>query len=147
MIVAGFDATQVSLFFAIVPTFYMLFAFPAGALSDKGLCRQKTLLGIGCVGLATSFMTFTTPWDPEHPLKLWCILSNVIFGAASTLVTVPQMPDLRAEAERKLPRLSAEGSKRRTNLVSATYTTFQNSGGFVVRAATPALLSRACIPG
>jgi hypothetical protein len=46
------------------------------------------------------------------------VVSNVLFGAASTLVTVPQMPDMKAEAARRLPGTDAEGfSKRRTNLV------------------------------
>jgi predicted MFS family arabinose efflux permease len=55
----------------------------------------------------------------------------MIFGSASTLVTVPQMPDMQAEAIALLPDLTAPAAKRRTNLVSATFTTFQNAGGFM----------------
>ena len=30
-------------------------------------------------------------WAPEDPSIWACVLSNIIFGAASTLVTVPQV--------------------------------------------------------
>lgn len=108
---------DVALFFAIVPMFYILFSFPAGALCDRALIKHKYLLGFGCVGLSIAFCCFTSPWSPHDPTLLAAGLSNVLFGAASTLVTVPQMPDLQQGASRQLPHLSEEGTKRRTNLV------------------------------
>ena len=108
---------DVALFFAICPAFYMLFAFPAGTLCDRGLVKHKYLLGLGCIGLSVAFCSFTSPWSPSNPTLLACGLSNVLFGAASTLVTVPQMPDMQQGAARQLPCLSKEGIKRRTNLV------------------------------
>jgi MFS family permease len=111
---------DVALFFAICPAFYILFAFPAGTLCDRRLLKHKYLLGIGCIGLSVAFCSFTSPWSPNNPALLACGLSNVLFGAASTLVTVPQMPDLQQDAARQLPCLSEEGTKRRTNLVTAS---------------------------
>ena len=180
----GFGPTQIALFFAICPLFYMVFAFPAGTLCDRKLLPHKQLLGIGCGGLTAAFVCFTSPWSPAAPSIVACVLSNVMLcaaaphththtpphppcpansrcsalssalfrlcspprgrtngrssgllvggvcsGAASTLVTVPQMPDLQQEAGQRLPSLGAEDSKRRTNLVAATYTTFQVGHG------------------
>jgi MFS family permease len=125
---------------------------------------NKLLLSVGCAMLACSFLIYTSPWrptdqptrNPTDPAQLtkkrspaplnWhkrlplqpavvaCIASNIIFGVASTLVTVPQMPDMQAEAIARLPHIRDGDTalkKRRTNLTSATYTTFQNLGGVV----------------